>query len=184
MGSWYSQEVLAWTGHDGPGRPPRGASPLLLGAVAAGLGVVYLGLLFTDTLCPEHRAWVEGVAGVSVVLAGSAVVGLLRGWASGPLLAVGATLGGVAIGVLDAVHDPTRGRVIALLFAALAVASLALGASNVRLRRWQRTALRPATGAVMASVVAAGPQPRVDQVPDQAQGQEHSELSSTVPSGP
>lgn len=188
MSSWHTQEILAWTRHDGPATPPRGLSPLLLVPLAAGLVVVHVGLLAADVLCPEHRAWVDGIAGVSTVAAVSAVVGLLRGWASAPLLAVSATLGGVAIGVIDAVHDPARGRLIALLFAGLALASLALVASNVRLWRWQRTVLRAASASTVgdspaARATGAGATPTVGAGTDAKAAGPAPAPRSTVPSG-
>lgn len=145
MGSWQSREVLAWTRHDGPGSPPPAPPRLLALILAGGLAVVFGGLMMVDTLCPDHRAWVEGVATGCLLATVCAIVALWRSHPAAGSLTLLSTLGGVAIGVIDMAHDPTRGRAIALLFVALMVGALALGALDARLRWWER-ATRMARG--------------------------------------
>jgi hypothetical protein len=141
--TWRSSGLLAWTEHDGPRRPPSGPPRWLLVPLAAGLAAVFTGIMATDTLCPEHRAWVQGLASVSLVGAGLAITGLLRGWASAvPLTALTAGIG-VAIGIIDATHDPVRGRLIALGFAAVALLAAVASWWHVRLLRWERRHVQP-----------------------------------------
>lgn len=135
---WTEGQILAWTEREGPGRPPRGGHRGLHLALAATLGVVFAGMLVTDTLCPEHRAWVQSLATVALVGTGAAAVGLARGWAVAPLLTLGVASLGLAIGALDAVHDPARGQVLLVAFALVAVAAAGLGARQARLARWGR----------------------------------------------
>src|SRR3954453_22541188 len=111
---WSSSEVLAFTERDGPGRPPEAPKRWMALTVAGALGVVFTGVLFTDTLCAEHRAWVEGLATVALAGIVVAIVGLLRDWAGPQIIpAVSASLG-VSMGLIDAVHSPPRGRLVAL----------------------------------------------------------------------
>lgn len=135
---WKEGPVLAWTDREGPGRPPAGPNRTLSLGLAAALGVVFAGMLATDALCPEHRAWVQGLATVALVGTATAAVGLVRGWSVAPLLTLGVASLGVAIGALDAVHDATRGRVLIVAFALAALAATALGARQARLARWGR----------------------------------------------
>ena len=135
---WRSSEVLAWTGGDGPGRPPRGPSVLLTGSLAAVLGVSHVAMMLSDTLCPEHRAWVFGLAGGAFVASVVAVVGLLRGAASSALWTVVAASCGIAIGVIDATHDPGRGRLIALAFVVAAQVGAVVAGWQLVLWRWER----------------------------------------------
>lgn len=136
--AWRSSEVLAWTSGDGPGRPPRGPSVVLTGPLAATLGVSHVAMLLSDTLCPEHRSWVFVLAGAALVASVVAVVGLLRGAASSALWTVLAAGCGVAIGIVDAAHDPARGRLIAVVFAVAAFIGAVLAAWQLVLWRWER----------------------------------------------
>jgi hypothetical protein len=148
-GNWRSGEVVAWTEHDGPGRPPRAPGRGLSLALAAGLGVILCGMLATDTLCPEHRAWVMTLGTAGVIGTVAAIVGLVRGWAVAPYLTLAVTFAGISIGVIDAIHDPTRGRLIALGFGACALLAAALTAGTVPLALWDRRVrrqLRPEAG--------------------------------------
>ena len=113
---WRSDEVLAWTEREGPGRGPSQGGRRLWFLLAGAMALVFLGIMSSDTLCPEHRAWVLLLGGASLIAAGVAIVGLIDGWAGAPLLALASALGGVGIGLIDAVHDPSRGRLIALGF--------------------------------------------------------------------
>ena len=166
--AWNSTEVVAWTEHEGPGRPPAGPRRALSLGLAATLGAVFIGMMSTDTLCPEHRAWVQALGSaalVGVVLAG---IGLLRQWAVAPALTVASALAGVAIGFIDAAHAPTRGHIIAVVFAAVAIGATWLALRQVPLVRWDRAVrreLRPEP-AVLSEVDPA-PAPAATVVDDE-----------------
>jgi hypothetical protein len=81
------------------------------------LGVI----LFTDTLCPEHRAWVLTLGTVGVALSIAAFVALVRNSASGPVLALAGAVAGIGIGGFDALHAPLRGSIILGAFTLLAL---------------------------------------------------------------
>lgn len=136
-GEWRSREVIAWTDNDGPGRPPEGLGRVVPYVLAIALGVVFVGMLGSDTLCPEHRAWVMILGAVGIVGTGAAIVGLVQGWAVSPLLTVGVSVIGLAIGLIDATHDPTRGRLIALGFGISAVLASVLAVAALRLTAWE-----------------------------------------------
>lgn len=138
---WRSTEVLAWTEREGPGRPPAGPSRLLSAAMAGALGVVFAGMMATDALCPEHRALVQAIGGFAVVGSVVAMVGLLRQSPTAPLVAMLTAVAGVAIGFIDAVHDPARGAFIALGFGLVVLGACAIGWRQLRLARWERSAL-------------------------------------------
>lgn len=142
QGGWRSTGVVAWTDRDGPGRPPRGPSPWLATALGAGLVAVFTTVLVTDTLCPEHRIWVQALASVALVGTAVTAVGLFRGWATAPLTSVIVTSCGMGIGLLDSVHAAERGRWIAVAFGALWLGSLALAVRSIRLLAWDRSLQR------------------------------------------
>ena len=138
---WRSTEVLAWTEREGPGRPPAGPSRLLSAGMAGTLGVVFVGILATDALCPEHRALVQAIGGLAVVGTVVAMIGLVRQSPSAPVVTVATALAGVAIGVIDAAHDPGRGTFIALGFGLVVLGACAVAWRQLSLARWERTAL-------------------------------------------
>ncbi|MEZ5215541.1 MAG: hypothetical protein R2715_02850 [Ilumatobacteraceae bacterium] len=138
--NWKPTEVLAYSTHDGPGRPPRSTSPWIIGAIGGVLLVSFAGLVTSPSLCPEHRAWVQALAAVAIGLLVASLIGLWRGWASAPLLTVAASCAGISIGLIDAVHAATRGRIIALLFALAASASALIAWRSLRFGRWDRAA--------------------------------------------
>lgn len=135
---WRSGELLAYTEHEGPGRPPAASPTWLTGTLVGVVGVTFAGMLSSDTLCPDHRAWVQTLAGIGFVAMLGALVGLVRGWAAAPLLTLLASSMGVAIGLLDAVHDPTRGRLIALGFGVAFLLAAVASTRLVRMRAWDR----------------------------------------------
>ena len=139
-GQWRSDEVLAFTEREGPGRPPAGPSEWMTGTLAGVLGLTFVGVLSSDTLCPEHRAWVQTLAGVAFFGVVAALVALWRGWAAGPLLTLFASSAGIAIGFLDAVHSPTRGTLVAVGFAAATMLAGVMAWRAWRLARWDRVA--------------------------------------------
>lgn len=150
---WRSGELLAWTERDGPGRPPAGPSRMLALPVAACLGVVFLGMLATDALCPEHRAWINGLATAALLLAGFAIVGLVRGWTLAPASTLLTALCGVAMGAIDASHDATRGSILALAFGAVAVLTAVLAWRQQSLRRWEQRTNRALPGTDVSAPV-------------------------------
>jgi hypothetical protein len=141
-GEWNSNEVLAWTEREGPGRPPAGPRRSLSVGLAATLGVVFAGMISTDKLCPEHRAWVQALGSVAMIGVLVAAIGLFRQWAVAPFLTLVSSLAGVGIGFIDAVHSPTRGQLIAIAFAAVSVGALWLALRQVPLIRWDRSVRR------------------------------------------
>jgi hypothetical protein len=145
---WTSSEVLAFTERDGPGNPPPAPRRWTAVTLAGALGVVFTGMLFTDTLCPEHRAWVSGLALTALFGAIVAVIGLLRDWAGAAIITTLTAGIGVSIGLIDTIHSPTRGRFLALTFAVITVAAAMLCTQYVRVLRWDRKVhreLRPLT---------------------------------------
>ena len=143
---WRSGEVLAWTEQEGPGRGPTTPGRGMWFLVAGTLAVVFAGIMSSDTLCPEHRLWALLIGGGALIAAGTALVGLIDGWAGAPLLAMLSALGGVGVGVIDAIHAPTRGRLIAIGFSAVFVGASWLVWHQQRQRRWDRqveASLRP-----------------------------------------
>ena len=115
---------------------------MLTTAIGVGLVCIFSAILFTDTLCPEHRVWVQVLA--SAALVGTVVtgVGLLRGWATAPALSVLVTTCGMAIGVLDAAHAADRGVAITVAFGALWLGSVMLVYRAIRLFLWDRAMQR------------------------------------------
>jgi hypothetical protein len=146
---WRTGSLVAFTEGEGPGRPPTAGARWAWLALAGALTGAIVAMMSTDTLCPEHRAWVQLIGTVALVTIVCAVVGLLRGWAGAPVLASAAALGGVAMGLLDAVHDPTRGRLIAVGFGAVAVGASVVALRLVRGAWWERSRLDAAVAVPM-----------------------------------
>ncbi len=139
---WGSDETLAWTKRDGMTPPPRGVSPWFLGAVATSMIGVWIGLIATDALCPDHRLWVQTLASVALVGSVAAIVGLFAGRSWAPLMALGSALVGIAIGFVDAVHDPTRGALISLAFTLVGAMLVIVLVPQLRSALWPRRAAR------------------------------------------
>ena len=113
---WRRSETLAWTRRDGVTPPPPGVNRWFFGAIALSMAGVWIGMLAADTLCPEHRMWVQTLGLVASLSAVSSIFGLAsqRFWA--PLAALASTrCCGIAVGFIDAVHSPTRGALISIL---------------------------------------------------------------------
>ena len=147
---------LAWTEREGPPPPPKGPGRLVPGALAGSLGVVFLGMLGTDSLCPEHRALVQAFATFALMGIVASIVGLLRGWPLASFTTLASALAGVAIGFIDAAHDPTRGRVLAVAFGVVAAGAAALAARQVAMVRWDR-AVRAELAPLPADGIARRP---------------------------
>jgi hypothetical protein len=85
------------------------------------MGSVLGVILFSDTLCPEHRAWVQVLGTVGIAVSIAAFVALMRNSASGPVLTLAGAVAGIGIGALDALHSPLRGGVVLGAFSLLAI---------------------------------------------------------------
>jgi hypothetical protein len=163
--TWTTSEVVAFTERDGPGRPPAAPRRWTALALAGALGVVFTCVLFTDTLCPEHRAWVDSLATVAAMGAVIAVVGLWRDWAGAPVITALTAGLGVSMGLIDTVHSPTRGRFVALAFGVVMVVAALSCTQYVRMWRWDRTlrrelpSPRPVPTATPATPTPATPTP-------------------------
>ena len=125
--TWRSGDVVAYTERDGPGRPPAGPSSWTILALATVLGATFVGTLTSNGICEEHRMLVEILAGGAIFGVAAALIALWREWSSASFITFMSSLAGVAIGMIDAVHAPTRGRMIAVGFgaASLLAASIA-----------------------------------------------------------
>jgi hypothetical protein len=142
---WRSTAVVAWTEHEGPGRPPAGAASWMWTATAATLGVVISAIFMTDALCPDHRVWVQSLALLAIFGSVAAIVGLTRGWASAPLLTMGVAVLGALIGAIDAEHSPVRGGLIAAGFLVALAFSGWLALRQLPQVGWDRRLRRDAT---------------------------------------
>jgi hypothetical protein len=110
------------------------------GAIALSMAGVWIGMLATDALCPDHRMWVQTFGTVASVSAVASIFGLAsqRFWA--PLAALASALLGIAVGFIDAVHSPTRGALISIAFAVVSVVVLVASVPQLRLALWLRRA--------------------------------------------
>lgn len=133
-----SAEVLAWTTNDGLTPPPRGVRPRILGASALAMTGIWVGMLSVDTLCPEHRMWVQALATGALFSSILAIAGLVkqRSWAA--LFALLSATCGISIGIIDAIHDPTRGALIAVAFTALAAVLVMTVVRQYQSASWAR----------------------------------------------
>jgi hypothetical protein len=84
-------------------------------------------------------------------------VALIQQRAIAPLLAVAVSLIGVAIGFIDAIHDPDRGHVVALAFGISALLAVALAVSSLPVALWDRRVRRQLAAAPVAAVPVAAP---------------------------
>jgi hypothetical protein len=160
---WTSSEVLAFTEHEGPGHPPPAPRRWTAITLAGTLGVVFTGMMFTDTLCPEHRAWVNSLAVVALAASVAAIVGLLRDWAGATLLTTFAASLGVSMGLIDTIHSPTRGRFVALAFGVITVVAALMSTYAIRLWRWDRKVRRSLQPVAMPRLA---PEPARDEPAD------------------
>jgi hypothetical protein len=143
MGSdWQTSGTVAWTKRDGMSPPPKGANPWLLGAIAITMCGVWVGMIATDALCPDHRLWVQTLASVALVGSVAAIAGLLLQWSWATWMAFGSAVVGIAIGFIDTIHDPTRGALISLAFAVVAVLLVVASVPQARSALWPRRASR------------------------------------------
>ena len=141
-GRWRRGEVVAWTEHDSLGLPPRGPGRVAPMILAGSLAVLLTGMMSYDTLCTEHQHWVVLLGVLGFMGTAAAIAGLVQARALAPLFTVFVSVTGVSIGLIDAVHDPTRGRLIALLFGATALVGAVFTARAVPLALWDRRVRR------------------------------------------
>jgi len=128
-------------------------------ALAGVLATVFAGMVFTDTLCPEHRTIVQALGTVALAGCVASAIALARGWACAPAITAGTALIGVGIGYIDATHDSTRGSLIAISFAIALGGAAWLLLQQLGLRLWEKDQRRRAASTVPLGdmVTAAGP---------------------------
>jgi len=114
----------------------------LLGSLALSLSGVWIAMMSTDALCPDHRLWVDTLGTVAFAAAIWAIVGLIgqRSWAM--LAALASALFGIACGFIDMVHSPTRGAILSIVFAVVAIGVLIAAVPVLRSALWMRHAER------------------------------------------
>lgn len=123
-----------------------------MGVALAG---VFATILFTDTLCPEHRGWVVALGSAAIVGSVFASVANLRRWAIAPVFTLVVTLLGVAMGLLDAVHAAERGQAIAAAFGALSLVAVWMVWQQTKSIAWDREVHRLATREALEDGVSA-----------------------------
>jgi hypothetical protein len=148
LGRWVTGTVVAWTESDGPGELPRLPSRRLAVAAVLAAGVAGWGIVTADDVCPEHSLLIDLVGSAALVLTVLAIVAALRSSVMAAPLVLAASTFGVVIGVVDALHDVTRSRLIAIGFAVAAVAAAFSAVQAVGLRLWERRVLRAAQAPV------------------------------------
>jgi hypothetical protein len=125
--------------------------------LAGTLAVVLSGMTSYDTLCAEHRTWIVTLSIVGVMGTVAAVAGLVQARALAPLFTVLVSVTGVSIGLIDAVHDPTRGRLVAFGFGVTAVLGALFTARAVPLALWDRRVRRRPAPEPVSPVDPAAP---------------------------
>jgi hypothetical protein len=118
--------------------------------LAATLATLLTGMMSYDTLCSQHRSWVVLLGVLGFMGTAGAIVGLVQARALAPLFTVFVSLIGVSIGLIDTVHDPSRGRLIVLGFGATALLGALLTARAVPLALWDRRVRRRYVAAPVA----------------------------------
>lgn len=172
---WRADQLLAWTERDGPGRPPHAPGRASYLALAVGLGAILYGVSASDTLCPEHRLWVQHIGVGALAVGVGAIVALARRRAVGTLLALVTAAAGVVIGAIDTIHSPTRGHLVAAGFAILATGTCVLLLAERRLGRFDRAVLAAAAPmpAEALSALAANGEPECQPVTEPLVRPEH-----------
>jgi hypothetical protein len=182
---WRPGPVVAWTESDGPGRVPPVPSRRTNAACALALGVAITGILSSSSVCPEHALWIDGLASLTIVVGITAVIATARSSATGPLLALGAAVGGITVASVGLAHEVTRSRVVLIAFGLAALTSAYSALAAMKMRRWEAQVLDeavapievPALPAVPERAVAPAPEPSV--APASAESpEEHSNLST------
>jgi len=138
--------------------------PWYLASLATLLGSTLGVILFSDTLCPEHRAWVQLLGTVGVAVSAAAFVALLRNSASGPVLTLAGAVAGIGIGGLDAMHAPLRGSIVLVAFSLLAIMTAWPLFVEARAAAWNHRVerdLHPVDPATVEGPAVAAPQPAI-----------------------
>jgi|KBSMisStaDraftv2_1062788.scaffolds.fasta_scaffold253710_2 hypothetical protein len=141
---WEPGPIVAWTESDGPGRLPPVAPRRVSVAAAIAAGVAGWGFITAGDVCPGHSMLIEMVGTVAIVLTFIGVVAAFRASAAAAPLILAASVCGLTIGVVDALHDVTRSRLIATGFAVAAVAAAFSAVSSARMLRWERATVAEA----------------------------------------
>lgn len=150
---WNSSETLAWTEHDGPGAPPSYPWAAMTG-VAASLLAGSVVMMVGDSLCPEHRMWIQGLAGLAVVGSVASAIALIRRRVTAAYWAVIPAVCGIAIGVIDASHDPGRGQLIVVIFTAITIVAVLIALRTASVARWAR---RVEEQMIVSDIVTSAP---------------------------
>jgi hypothetical protein len=119
------------------------------------IGCVLSVVFFADSMCPEHRLWIELLGGMGIVLGITACVALVRGSASAPLLTLASAVAGMGIGMVDTAHDHVRGSIVLagfLIVGALTAWPLFIEFRSARWARHGARALAPVNGPRMPDV--------------------------------
>jgi hypothetical protein len=148
--AWRETPIVAWTQHDGVGRLPNRQRRVTLLVLAGALTAVWLVLLGVDAFCPEHRAWVQTLAVGALVTSIASITGLVTSRAWSPFATCATAILGIVVGLIDAVHSPPRGALIATAFGCVALVVGVLSIGMVRNLRWDAEA-----GSLMANDVSA-----------------------------
>ena len=112
----------------------------MVGTLIGVLGATFFGVISTDTLCEEHRVLVEALATVAMICLPVALVGLWRGWAAAPVITLAASVLGISMGLIDAIHSPTRGALVAIGFGMATTLAALATVRSFQLSRWERDA--------------------------------------------
>ena len=70
---WRAGPVVAWTESDGPGSVPPAPSRRVGGAATISLGVAIIGVLTSNSVCPDHALWIDVVASLTMVVGITAI---------------------------------------------------------------------------------------------------------------
>lgn len=156
---WRVGPIVAWTESDGPGTVPLAPSRRVGGAATISLGVAIIGVLTSNSVCPDHALWIDVVASLTMVVGITAIVATLKASAAGPMLALAAAIGGITVAAIGLAHEVTRSRVVLAAFGIAAIASASSAFATLRMRRWESRVLADAVAPI--DVAAASP-PRAD----------------------
>ncbi|HEX3088994.1 MAG TPA: hypothetical protein VHQ23_10085 [Ilumatobacteraceae bacterium] len=141
---WEPGPVVAWTESDGPGRLPPVAPRRVSVAAAIAAGVAGWGFITANDVCPGHSLLIEFAGTIAIVLTFVGVVAAIRSSAAAAPVILAASVCGLSIGVVDALHDVTRSRLVATGFAIAAVAAAFSAVASVRMAQWERSTVAEA----------------------------------------
>jgi hypothetical protein len=151
---WRTTGRIAFTEHDGPGRPPIGVRSWYLGSTAIAVGTALGVVIVGDSLCPEHLAWIRFLGVVGIALSVGAVVCLVRGSAGVALTSFGASVVGLAIGGIDMAHSRVRGSFVVAGFGVAALLTAVPVLRQIRSGAWAERSRQEFTGGADSFAVA------------------------------